>query len=521
MESDHTDAPGVDTEMAPPPARVQPKSTPASAQSSSSSSSSSSSAAQTKTASDTASGSRKRKAQGAPHPVVAVKSKTGSGPSTRSVKDSNQGYEMRDKSKHFMHLVSNILHNRFSGMVAALLSTVLKPLLTYLDKARTACSTVRGSIEWHMSAAHRSLEFTLGNMWRQIHDVSFARDVGFADALDSDLGEEQSKEETLLANILLEVLVQVTSYAWASGLQYTSRYPMQFIKLLSSDTDIIDEALLAMREDWDMLEKLMAVGHHSSHMAAAAKEMQWPFQTWPREREADFMRPLPRELLHGVEMYAASFKSSVVNESSFNRLRGVSSGHSASVMGRVSRWSTLAHSTLLEDHGYAAVQVSAAGRAQGRQKFDKKDFETPPAHECSLGADMVSSLVNAKEYAHPSPLKDKLSSVSWLAWKHTGGSAEEYLKAWQSLLVVQGNIVQCQSQSVFGIAVSVTAYGITYLKLDTHDLGDGVSLFTYNGLCKPMLAIGRPVKSKATHTVITEAWTVLHVDKGHWRVPSP
>eukprot|EP00971_Amphidinium_carterae_P328276 6460065-Amphidinium_carterae.1 len=188
-------------------------------------------------------------------------------------------------------------------------------------------------------------------------------------------------------------------------------------------------------------------------------------------------------------MYAASFKSSVVNESSFNRLRSVSSGHSASAMGRVSRWSTLAHSTLLEDHGYTPVQVSAAGRAQGRQVFEKKAFETPPAHECSLGADMVSSLVNAKEYSHPSPLKDKLSSVSWLAWKHADGSSEEYLKAWQSLLAIQGHMIQCQAQSIFGLVVSVTTYGIIYLKMDTHDLGDGVALFTYNGLSKPTLAL--------------------------------
>eukprot|EP00971_Amphidinium_carterae_P095862 1897199-Amphidinium_carterae.1 len=71
-----------------------------------------------------------------------------------------------------------------------------------------------------------------------------------------------------------------------------------------------------MRHDWRMLEKLMEVGHLSHQMALAAKEMQWPMQTWPREIflmlvELDFSRPLSSELLTGIEMYAASFKSSV------------------------------------------------------------------------------------------------------------------------------------------------------------------------------------------------------------------
>eukprot|EP00971_Amphidinium_carterae_P347237 6489135-Amphidinium_carterae.1 len=208
----------VEPGMGPPPTHMHSKTAPGAAQSSSSSSSSS--APLSKASSDAASGSRKRKH--AAQPADGVRAKAAAGPTSRAVKDSNQGCEIKTGSKHFMHLVSNILHNRFNGMVASMLTLVLSPLLAYLDKARTACSTVRGSIEWHMSAAHSSLEFTLGGMWRQLHDISFAQEVGFADALDASLCEEEAKEESALASILLEVLLQVTSYAWASGLQYTS-----------------------------------------------------------------------------------------------------------------------------------------------------------------------------------------------------------------------------------------------------------------------------------------------------------
>ena len=180
--------------------------------------------------------------------------------------------------------------------------------------------------------------------------------------------------------------------------------------------------------------------------------------------EHNFEEPLSDELLTAVRGYALGFGASIVNENAFNRLRSVASNHASNVMGRHSRWGNLSESTLLEDVGFQQVKVGAVARTQGREPVQASAFVRSSEEEFSLGQAQLQSLSGSDHsWSHPSPLKDKLSTMSWKAWKVCEHDVDKFKLVWQSLLALPGCCISCQARSVFGLVMASTSWGLWFM----------------------------------------------------------
>ena len=324
----------------------------------------------------------------------------------------------------------------------------------------------------------------IADMWAKLRDPFFARRVGFLDTLDPDYTTEQLGEEEMLSEVLGRILVAVSCHETQSAMRYTSRYPNAFLMLLDRNPEARNSALQTLKVDWDHIQALFHTSKYSAEVALFAKEMQFPYQSFVIETfymlvEHEFKEPFSEELVTALRRFGRSLKSSVIDENAFNRLRAVSANSAANIMGRESRWSTLAHSTLLEDQGYKPAVVDALARAQSKKILPPSTFVCDDASTCSLGSDVVSMMLDEKHWVHPSPMKDKVTPMTWLSWKERGDATENFLRSWRSLLAVPGALISCESRQVRGIVCGVSPFGFLWMPVTIHDLGNGQVVLRY------------------------------------------
>eukprot|EP00971_Amphidinium_carterae_P333889 6468887-Amphidinium_carterae.1 len=175
-------------------------------------------------------------------------------------------------------------------------------------------------------------------------------------------------------------------YEWSPPLMFAGALHEEFRKAV---------LLPRMKEIWSTLEELETTCGEGSFPRKFALELLWPRNVIIREIfvaawEMDF-EDLPAEYITRIKGLFCNFGGSRIVELAFNHLTDVFKRTSSSNLKRLHRWSSLATSTLLEEHGHVQLKptedkqlVAAAELAE--QKFALSELEF------TLGADAAKSI---------------------------------------------------------------------------------------------------------------------------------
>eukprot|EP00971_Amphidinium_carterae_P115243 2282749-Amphidinium_carterae.1 len=256
-------------------------------------SSSSSSAAQQKDATDMSEpvqdnpsseahpGPKRRKVQkGAAVDLMA--SSVDGGKSVVATSQMDIQHAKRD-AKHYLHFVANVLSNPVTLGVARAAHVVCRPVVEYLQRMKTICSTERGSVQWHADAVNGALGDVLGCCYKQLLDESAFQGVGFMSCTDEYLNDAEGKNDSFLADVVHCMLSNLTAECWTSDLNWTERYPGKILGLAADRAGVRQTVLRSMQLDFEALMQLCEQCGETPAFQKVLRELQWPCQTYTME----------------------------------------------------------------------------------------------------------------------------------------------------------------------------------------------------------------------------------------------
>ena len=364
----------------------------------------------------------------------------------RSIKDSNVEVRKLRGTVNTLHFCAKILSNTFGNKVAECVCAATLPSCEMFDRAKTILKTKEGSRQWHEWAAKGGYDDIMQKTFGIFEDSSVLETIGFTSEDQSEYMDDMAlSDEGHLAELLLHLCSQESFSFLLSTFTWSDLLPGKFILLVSLDPQVVKVGLSELKSWWELLLVCEEGARDNVWATNIWKNMNWPMRTYDREilimlSEDAFSRVSP-EVQGLIEGFAFSWLQSNINEDCMNRYRARSSAQSAGEFNRVSRWHVAQSSRLLEDYDRRAVKVTTAARSAVKGSPPADLFE-PSKEHFSLGHDSLTSMSDKSDYPHQSPQALKQRGLIWHALRSLRGDFEKLGRAWLSLLVSPGFIVQ-------------------------------------------------------------------------------
>ena len=348
------------------------------------------------------------------------------------------------------------------------------------DLQVTQLKTQLGSTEWHRYMATQGWIADISKILSLFSNLQVLTHIGFSTPdypMSSDLPEAVAEYE--LAQFLLEFALAQIGSAILFGQTYSHGLPGCFGALNSPHPEEKQSMLKYLRSVWDMLCKFETLAMENTFISGLLVSMMWPQNQWIHEvllgaAENDF-GSLPTVLEQEVRDTFRCLKSTKIVEDFGNKLRASERQHSASKLGRVSRWHQLVHSNLVEENDMRQVSPDAPDAIKAPSVLSKASFVCDKS-KFSLGNETYNDFLEKQKVWH-SPAPEFLSDCVFLtrsallAWE----SPQRLQDAWIGLLCTRGTVLHMEgddSGQTGGLVVHVSDHSVVVLQVYAHKSGD-------------------------------------------------
>lgn len=271
--------------------------------------------------------------------------------------------QARAQTKNTMHLASLILSNRSHILLMKAIYIAGRPSKMAHQEHNTMTKTQVGCVTWFASQAAPGWLPVAQKTMGVLASGGDLLEMGFlpwASALDEE--DPRFIDEPKAAASVFSLVLNIVASEVDEGRMFSECFPLKFGALVSDDENHRHEALEFARGMWDTLIAAELAARTSESLRQFLVDMAWPPQVWRREISTTLsenrFQNMPGACREELLAFGRGFKSTEQIEDSFKYLRAQEKVHTATKLGRCSRWHMAAYSNILTEADRPQLQVS-------------------------------------------------------------------------------------------------------------------------------------------------------------------
>jgi len=388
----------------------------------------------------------------------------------RTSQDEEKAFKATRQAQDMVHLCCNILCNRSTRRVMLCMWHLSEPVRIDHDKTVTMLKTQLSSVQWHQAMADDGWRPRVLEVTQKLVDPGVLAHIGFEGA-SAPLEEEADNDMKDLAAFMFDFFVETCASIISFSSTYSHGLPGCFAGLVQPESDAGKNTLSYLQRVWELYVALEKISLEDYFFAQLLNIMMWPSNVWVLEilmgcAECEF-RGLPKVASSEVLGMCRSQSSTKLIEDIGNVMRASERQHTASKLGRMSRWHHTAHCQVLPEADLQQPTISSNDRVEALASVKKNVFDCSQA-DFSLGKESLDDFIEKKTTYH-SPAPEHLhQSIDLLgALLSTMPDLQKMKQSWFSLLCAKGSYLKNVGGRAEdeGLVVQVSQWACTLVAL--------------------------------------------------------